>query len=164
MKQAGLTVDDCAVAKAALQREKETGHPAAAIELEDGTIVTGKTTDLLGASAAVLLNTLKVLGGIDHEIHLVSPKAIEPIQRLKTDYLGSRNPRLHTDEILIALSTSAASDKNAELALAQLKKLRGLNAHSSVLLSSVDEKIFKRLGMYLTCEAKYESENRIYHR
>ena len=156
MKQAGLSLEDCAVASAALAREKETGHPAAAIELEDGTIVTGKTTDLLGASAAMLLNALKVLGGIDHELHL--------IQRLKTDYLGNRNPRLHTDEILIALSTSAASDKNAELALAQLKKLKGLHAHSSVLLSSVDEKIFKRLGIQLTCEAKYETENKIYHK
>lgn len=164
MKQAGLSLEDCGVAAAALKREQATGHPAAAIELEDGTIVTGKTTDLLGASAAVLLNTLKVLGGIDHEIHLVSPKAIEPIQRLKTNYLGSRNPRLHTDEILIALSTSAASDKNAELALAQLKKLRGLRAHSSVLLSSVDEKIFKRLGIQLTSEAKYETESKIYHK
>lgn len=164
MKQAGLSLDDYAVAAAALRREEETGHPAAAIELEDGTIVTGKTTDLLGASAAVLLNTLKVLGGIDHELHLVSPKAIEPIQTLKTDYLGSKNPRLHTDEILIALSTSAATDPNAKLALAQLKKLQGLDAHSSVLLSSVDEKIFKRLGMHLTCEPKYESENRIYHK
>ena len=164
MKQAGLSLEDCEVAKAALQREQQTGHPAAAIELEDGTIVTGKTTDLLGASAAVLLNTLKILGGIDHELHLVSPKAIEPIQRLKTNYLGSKNPRLHTDEILIALSTSAASDKNAELALAQLKKLKGLNAHSSVLLSSVDERVFKSLGMHLTCEAKYESEKQIYHK
>lgn len=164
MKQAGLSVDNRAVVDAALKREEETGHPVAAIELEDGTIVTGKTTDLLGASAAVLLNALKVLGGIDHEIHLVSPKAIEPIQRLKTNYLGSKNPRLHTDEILIALSTSAASDKNAELAMAQIKKLQGLEAHSSVLLSSVDEKIFKRLGIRLTCEAKYESENHIYHK
>ncbi len=164
MKQAGLSTEDCAVAAAACAREKETGHPAAAIELEDGRIVTGKTTDLLGASAAVLLNTLKVLAGIDHEVHLISPKAIEPIQTLKTDYLGSHNPRLHTDEILIALSTSAASDPNAKLALSQLKKLQGLDAHSSVLLSSVDEKTFKRLGIHLTCEAKYESENRIYHR
>ena len=164
MKQAGLSLEDCEVVAAALEREKETGHPAVAIELEDGRIVTGKTTDLLGASAAVLLNTLKVLGGIDHEIHLVSPKAIEPIQRLKTDYLGNQNPRLHTDEILIALSTSAASDKNAELALAQMKKLQGLRAHSSVLLSSVDEKIFKRLGIQLTSEAKYESEHKIYHK
>lgn len=164
MKQAGLSVEDCKVASAALKREKESGHPAAAIELEDGRIITGKTTDLLGASAAVLLNALKVLGGIDHEVHLVSPKSIEPIQRLKTNYLGNKNPRLHTDEILIALSTSAASDKNAELAMSQLKKLKGLNAHSSVLLSSVDEKMFKRLGIYLTCEAKYEVENKIYHK
>lgn len=164
MKQAGLSVTDRKVANAALQREAQTGHPAAAIELEDGTIVTGKTTDLLGAAAAALLNALKVLGGIDHEIHLVSPKAIEPIQRLKTQYLGSQNPRLHTDEILIALSISAATDKNAELAMAQLPKLKGMEVHSSVLLSSVDEKILKRLGMHLTCEAKYESEGKIYHK
>ena len=164
MKKAGLSLEDCKVAAAALAREKETGHPAAAIELEDGTIITGKTSDLLGASAAVLLNTLKVLGGLDHELHLVSPKAIEPIQRLKTEYLGNHNPRLHTDEILIALSTSAATDRNAETALAQLKKLKGLRAHSSVLLSSVDEKIFKRLGIQLTSEPKYESENQLYHK
>ncbi|MBQ9928779.1 MAG: DUF1846 domain-containing protein [Lachnospiraceae bacterium] len=164
MKQAGLTVDNRQVVGAALEREKETGHPAAAIELEDGTLVTGKTTDLLGASAAVLLNALKVLGDIDHELHLVSPKAIEPIQRLKINYLGSKNPRLHTDEILIALSTSAATDKNAELAMKQIKKLRGAQAHSSVLLSSVDEKIFSRLGIHLTCEAKYETENHLYHK
>lgn len=164
MKQAGLTTENRGVVGAALLREEATGHPAVAIELEDGTIVTGKTTDLLGAAAAALLNTLKVLGGIDHELHLVSPKAIEPIQRLKTNFLGSKNPRLHTDEILIALSTSAASDKNAEFAMNQIKKLRGLEAHSSVLLSSVDEKIFKRLGIHLTCEAKYESENHLYHK
>lgn len=164
MKQAGLTTENRGVVGAALLREETTGHPAVAIELEDGTIVTGKTTDLLGAAAAALLNTLKVLGGIDHELHLVSPKAIEPIQRLKTNFLGSKNPRLHTDEILIALSTSAASDKNAEFAMNQIKKLRGLEAHSSVLLSSVDEKIFKRLGIHLTCEAKYESENHLYHK
>ncbi len=110
------------------------------------------------------MNALKVLGGIDHERHLVSPTAIEPIQRLKTEYLGSRNPRLHTDEILIALSTSAASDKQAELALTQIPKLKGCEAHSSVLLSSVDEQIFKRLGIHLTCEPKYESNNKKYHR
>ncbi len=164
MKQAGLSVSDRKVANEALKRETQTGHPAVAIELEDGTLVTGKTTDLLGAAAAALLNALKVLGGIDHEIHLVSPKAIEPIQRLKTQYLGSQNPRLHTDEILIALSISAATDKNAELAMAQLPKLKGTEIHSSVLLSSVDEKILKRLGMHLTCEAKYESEGKIYHK
>lgn len=164
MKQAGLSVENRAVVNAALQREEETGHPAMAIQLDDGTLVTGKTTDLLGAASAALLNSIKMLGGIDHELHLVSPKAIEPIQRLKTDYLGSRNPRLHTDEILIALSTSAASDPNADLAMAQIPKLKGLEAHSSVLLSSVDEQVFKRLGIHLTCEAKYETENRVYHK
>ncbi|MDD6201524.1 MAG: DUF1846 domain-containing protein [Lachnospiraceae bacterium] len=164
MKQAYITVEDRSVVNAALDREAATGHPAVAIELPDGTLVTGKTTPLLGASAAALLNSLKVLGNIDHEIHLVSPKSIEPIQRLKTDYLGSQNPRLHTDEILIALSTSAASDKNAESALTQIPKLKGCEAHSSVLLSSVDEQIFKRLGLHLTCEPKYESKNRKYHK
>ena len=164
MKQAGLSVENRAVVNAALKREEETGHPAMAIELDDGTIVTGKTTDLLGAASAALLNTIKVLGGIDHDLHLVSPDAIAPIQRLKTDYLGSRNPRLHTDEILIALSASAASDSDAELAMGQIPKLKGLEAHSSVLLSSVDEQIFKRLGLHLTSEAKYETENRVYHK
>ncbi len=164
MKQAGLSVENRAVVNAALKREEETGHPAMAIQLDDGTIVTGKTSDLLGAASATLLNTLKVLGGIDHDLHLVSPDAIAPIQRLKTDYLGSRNPRLHTDEILIALSASAASDSNAELAMVQIPKLQGLEAHSSVLLSSVDEQVFKRLGIHLTSEAKYETENRVYHK
>ena len=164
MKQAGLSVENRAVVNAALQREEATGHPAMAIQLDDGTLITGKTTDLLGAASAALLNAIKALGGIDHELHLVSPKAIEPIQRLKTDYLGSRNPRLHTDEILIALSTSAASDVNADLAMKQIPKLKGLEAHSSVLLSSVDEQMFKRLGLHLTCEAKYETENRVYHK
>ena len=111
-----------------------------------------------------MLNTLKVLGGIDHELHLVSPCAIEPIQALKTKYLGSKNPRLHTDEILIALSISAATDENASLALAQIPKLKNCEAHSSVLLSSVDEQTFKRLGLRLTCEPKYESEEKIYHK
>ena len=164
MRQAGLSVENRAVVNAALKREEDTGHPAMAIQLDDGTLITGKTTDLLGAASAALLNALKVLGGIEHELHLVSPKAIEPIQRLKTNYLGSRNPRLHTDEILIALSTSAASDANAELAMEQIPKLKGLEAHSSVLLSSVDEQVFKRLGIHLTCDGKYETENRVYHK
>ena len=164
MKQAGLTVEDRKVVGEALKREESTGHPAASIELPDGTIVTGKTTDLLGASAAVLLNSLKVLAGIDHAIHLVSPTAIEPIQQLKTGYLGSKNPRLHTDEILIALSISAAMDEKARLALEQVPKLRGLEAHSSVLLSSVDEQTFKRLGLHLTCEPKYEESDKMYHK
>lgn len=164
MKQASLTAEDRKVVGAALNREIETSHPAAAIELPDGTIVTGKTTDLLGASAAALLNAVKELAGLDHKLHLVSPEAIEPIQKLKTEYLGSHNPRLHTDEILIALSTSAASNPDAALALEQLSKLKGCDAHSSVMLSSVDENTFKKLGIHLTCEPKYESDNKKYHK
>ena len=164
MKQAHLTDEDRSVVGAALARESATGHPALAIELPDGTLITGKTSDLLGASAAALMNALKHLGGIDHSLHLISPNAIAPIQRLKTDYLGGRNPRLHTDEILIALSTSAATDKQADLALQQLPKLEGCEAHSTVLLSSVDEQIFKKLGVRLTCEPKYEADDRMYHK
>lgn len=152
MKQAAITVEDRKVISAAARRAEETGLPAVAIELADGTIITGKTSDLLGASAAALLNALKELAGIDDSIHMVSPESISPIQTLKTEYLGSQNPRLHTDEILIALSSSAASDANARLALTQLPLLKGCEVHSSVLLSSVDERTFKRLGMHLTCE------------
>ena len=164
MKQAAITQEQRKVVTAALKREEDTGHPAVAIELPDGKIITGKTSDLLGSSAAALMNALKELGGIDHDLHLISPSAIEPIQTLKTDYLGSKNPRLHTDEILIALSMCAANDSNAKLALLQIPKLKYCQAHSSVLLSSVDEKIFKKLGIHLTCEAKYELDNKIYHK
>ncbi|MDE7014846.1 MAG: DUF1846 domain-containing protein [Kineothrix sp.] len=162
MKQASISSEDRKVIPAAMMRQENTGHPAAAIQLPNGQVITGKTSDLLGASAAVLLNALKTLGGIDHNLHLVSRAAIEPIQTLKTDYLGSRNPRLHTDEILIALSISAATDNAARLALAQLPKLKGCEVHSTVILSSVDEKIFKKLGMHLTCEPTYET-NRMFH-
>ena len=164
MKQAAITQEQRKVVTAALKREEDTGHPAVAIELPDGKIITGKTSDLLGSSAVALMNALKELGGIDHDLHLISPSAIEPIQTLKTDYLGSKNPRLHTDEILIALSMCAANDSNAKLALLQIPKLKYCQAHSSVLLSSVDEKIFKKLGIHLTCEAKYELDNKIYHK
>jgi uncharacterized protein (UPF0371 family) len=165
MKQAGITTADRAVVAAATAREEATGgHPAAAIELADGQIITGRTSDLLGATAAALINALKVLGDIPHEQRLISPEAIAPIQRLKTQYLGSRNPRLHTDEILIALSTSAANNALAEQALKQLPKLSGCEAHSTVLLSAVDESIMKRLGLHLTCEARYETSDRKYHK
>lgn len=158
MNQAHITINDRKVVQAALNREAETNAPAAALELEDGTIITGKTTPLLGASSALLLNALKVLAGLDDDLHLISPSAIEPIQRLKTEYLGSKNPRLHTDEVLIALSTSAASDKNAQLALEQIPNLKGCQAHSSVMLSTVDIKQFKKLGIQLTSEAKSENK------
>ena len=163
MNQMNLTAEDRAIIGAALEREEATGHPATAIELPDGRIITGKTTDLLGASAAALMNALKELAGIDHDLHLISREALEPIQTVKTKYLGGNNPRLHTDEVLIALSVSAASDGDARKALEQVPKLRGCEVHSSVLLSSVDEKIFKKLGMNLTCEPKYETDKK-YHK
>lgn len=158
MNQAGITVHDRPVVDAALEKAKETGAPAAALELPDGQIVTGKTSDLLGASAALLLNALKELAGISHDCHVISPSAIEPIQKLKVNYLGSRNPRLHTDEVLIALSVSAATDKNAQLALEQLPKLKGCQLHTSVMLSSVDITIFKKLFIQATFEPKYEKK------
>lgn len=156
MRKAGVDVSQRKVAQAAMARDAETGMPAAAIELPDGTIVTGKTSNLLGAASAVLMNALKALGGIRDELHLISPVAIDPIQHLKVDHLGNRNPRLHTDEVLIALSISAATNPLAELAMEQLSKLRGCDVHSSVILSPVDEKTFKRLGMNLTCEPRYQ--------
>lgn len=162
MKKAHITVDERRVVKAALERAAETGGPAAALELPDGQIITGKTSPLLGASAAVLLNALKTLAQLNDDLHLISPSVIEPIQTLKTAYLGSKNPRLHTDEILIALSICAATDENAKLALEQLPKLNGCQAHTSVLLSSVDIKQFKRLNVHLTSEPIYENK-RIYH-
>ena len=153
---AGITVTDRKVVIKALERAKETDGPAAALELRDGRIITGKTTNLLGASAALLLNVLKVLAGIDHETHIISPESIEPIQKLKVDYLKSKNPRLHTDEVLIALSASAATNPQARLALSQLPELAGCQAHTSVMLSDVDIKIFKKLEVQLTSEAVYE--------
>lgn len=158
MNQAGITVHDRPVVDAALACAERTGGPAAALELPDGRIITGKTSKLLGASAALLLNALKELAGIDHEKHVISPDAIEPIQKLKVNYLGSKNPRLHTDEVLIALSVSAAMDKYAQLALEQLPKLKGCQAHTSVMVSSVDMKQFKKLSIQATFEAKYEKK------
>lgn len=152
MKQAKITTDDRKVTVAAKKREQMLGVPTAAIELSDGTIITSKTSDLLGASAALLLNALKHLGGVDHDTHLISPLAIEPIQELKTKYLGGKNPRLHTDEVLIALSISALTDENAKKALEQIPKLKECQVHTSVMLSEVDIKTFKKLGVNLTSE------------
>ena len=162
MKQTGVTTANRPVVHAALLKAEVTGAPAAAIELPDGRIVTGKTSELLGASAAVLLNAVKTLGDIPDEIKLISPTVIEPVQALKINYLGSKNPRLHTDEILIALSMNAASDPNAAKALEQLKKLRGCQAHTSVMLSEVDIRILNKLGLQLTSEPRYENK-KIYH-
>lgn len=159
MNQAGVTVHDRPVVDAALARAKETGGPAAALQLHDGRMITGKTSSLLGASAALLLNALKELAGIDHHCHVISPEAIEPIQKLKTQYLGSKNPRLHTDEVLIALSVSAATDPLAQRALDQLPNLKGCQVHTSVMVGTVDAKQFKKLSIQATFEPKYEKNS-----
>ncbi len=156
LKQANVTIDERKVVGAALEREKETNAPAAAMELPDGTILTGRTSNLLGASSALLLNALKYFGGISDDVLLMSPHVIEPIQNLKVQHLGNNNPRLHTDETLLALSICANTDPNAKKAMEQISKLRGCEVHSTVILSAVDERIFKRLGVNLTCEPKYQ--------
>ncbi len=163
MHQLDLSPDDRAVRAAALAVQERTSAPGVAIQLDDGQIITGKTTALLGASSAALLNALKVLGNIHDDILLLSPVIIEPIQDLKVNHLGNSNPRLHTDEILIALSICAATNPTAELAMQQLSKLNHCEAHSTVLLSQVDEKVFKTLGINLTSEPTYQSK-KLYHK
>ena len=155
MRKANVTPEERTTVAPALEREAQTGDAAAAMELPDGTIVTGRTSDLLGASSALLLNALKILSNLPDDMHLMSPVVLDPIQHLKVAHLGNRNPRLHTDETLIALSICAATNPLAELAMEQLSKLKGCEVHSSVILSPVDEKVFKRLGVNLTCEPKY---------
>jgi uncharacterized protein (UPF0371 family) len=157
LNQAHADVNERKVVPASLEKSQETGAPAAAMELPDGRMVYGKTSELLGASSALLLNALKMLGGIDHEHKVISPEAIRPIQELKTRYLGSKNPRLHSDETLIALSVSAATSKEARCALEQLPKLKNCPAHTSVMLSPVDIREFRQLGIDLTCEPKSEN-------
>ena len=156
MKQENIVAADRTTVSPALVRAEATGAPAAAMELPDGRVITGKTGDLLGSSAALLLNALKELSGIDHDVHVLSPESIAPIQTLKTKYLGSKNPRLHTDEVLIALSATAAQSEDAQKALSCLPQLKGCQVHSSVMLSDVDRKMFQRLGCDLTCEPKFQ--------
>ena len=152
MKQEKISTDDRKVTVACRQRAEKLGVPTAAIELPGQRIITSKTSDFLGASAALLLNALKDLAGIDHSVKLIKPEAIAPIQDLKVRYLGGRNPRLHTDEVLIALSLAACTDDNAKYAMEQLPNLKGCQVHTSVMLSEVDVKIFKKLGVDLTSE------------
>ena len=154
MQKSGVSVADRKPVAPALDKERSTDAPAFAIELENGEIVTGKTGELLGASAACLLNALKVLGGIDDNIQLISPTIIEPIQKLKVNHMGAVNPRLHTDEILMALAICAVSDPMAKLAVEQLGKLRNCQAHSTVVLSHIDLKTLKSLGLHVTFEPK----------
>ncbi len=163
MHQMGISPDDRLVVAAARAREAETGAPALAIELPNGSIITGKTSDLLGPSAAVIMNALKALGSIEKKAHLISPTVIEPIQSLKCDYLGNHNPRLHSDEVLVALSICAATNEDAARAMAQLPLLKGCEAHSTVILPQVDDNIFRRLKVNLTCDARYQT-HKLYHK
>ena len=156
MRKVGVEPTIRRVVAPALERAAENDMPAAAMELPDGTIVTGRTSDMLGASSALLLNALKKLAGLPDELHLISPVVLDPIQHLKVNHLGNRNPRLHTDETLIALSICAATNPMAEMAMQQLSALRGCDVHSTVMLSMVDENTFKRLGVNLTCEPTYK--------
>ena len=163
MKQLNLDDGIRPVIAAARARAQETEQPALAIELPGGEIVTGKTTDLLGPSAAAILNAVKKLGGIEKKVHLIPPEVIEPVQELKCKYLGNHNPRLHSDEVLVALSVSAASDPNAALALSMLPRLKNCEAHSTVILSAVDDNTFRRLGLTLTCDPAYQT-HKLFHR
>ena len=164
MAKAGIKVEDRPVVAPARQRAEETGEPASAMQLHDGTIITGRTAPLLGCSAAMLLNALKHLAGIDDDIHLLSPESIEPIQTLKTKHLGSKNPRLHTDEVLIALSVSAAKDDNARKALEQIKELASCDVHTTTILGSVDEGIFRNLGVLVTSDPVFARKKALYQK
>ena len=162
-KQAHADPELRPVIAAAEAKAEETGEPAAAIQLPDGTVVTGKTSDLMGATSAALLDALKMLAGIDDAVHLITREAIEPIQALKTGHLGSRNPRLHSDEVLIALAISSATVPLATRALDNLDKLRDCEAHSSVILTAADSGTYSKLGLRLTCTPRYQG-SQLYHK
>ena len=163
MQQAQVTPALCPAVQAALDRAAATGAPAGAMQLPDGRLVTGKTSSLLGPSAAMLLNAVKLLAGIDDGLNLLPPSIIAPISDMKTKHLGHRNPRLHSDEVLIALSISAVTNPLAERVLAQLDALRGSEAHFSVILSEEDANLYRRLGIHVSSEPKYEIP-RLYHK
>jgi uncharacterized protein (UPF0371 family) len=163
MKTAGITTELRPCINAAKELAQKTCQPAVALQLDDGRMITGKTSKLLGATSAMLLNALKALGNIDNDLHLIPPEVIEPIQDLKVNHLGNHNPRLHTDEVLVALSVSAANNEIAEIAMQQLEKLKGCDAHSTVILSPVDENILKKLGIHLTCEPEYQTK-KLFHK
>ena len=163
MKQTGISLDERPVIAAAVRRAEETGEPAVAIEVGENALVTGKTSTLMGASASAMLNALKKLAGINDNIHLISPAVIEPVQELKVKYMGNTNPRLHVDEVLIALSVSAATNPLAQLALQQIPKLRGMEAHATVILTGRDENVFKKFGINITCEPQYQTK-KLYHK
>ena len=164
MKKSKIDISERPVVMAANLNAEKTGAPAAAMEMADGTILTGRTSELLGASSALLLNALKRLAGIEDSIKLISPALINPIMEMKIDHLGSDNTSLlHLNELLIALAIAGVTDPNAKAAIDQLEHLRGLEVHSSVILSQIDSGVFKKLGVNLTCEPQYGS-NKLYHK
>ena len=161
-----LSIDVTAKRKcvvAAIAKAVETDAPTAAIELNDGRIVTGKTSSLLGPSSAAVLNALKMLAGINKDVDVISPEILEPIQKLKTEFLGNHNPRLHIEEVLIALSVSAVKSPTARRAMEALEQLRNTEVHSTVILSQADAQTFRKLGMNLSCEPKYQTK-KLYHK
>lgn len=162
MTQSGINAKQRKCIQMALEKAQETGAPAAAIELKDGRVVTGKTSSLLGASSAALINAVKAIAGIDKDVDIISHQVLEPVQKLKIENLGNHNPRLHTDEVLIALAITAATDDTAKKAMDALKELKGTELHSSVILSPVDTATFRKLGVNLTCEPVYQSK-KLYH-
>ncbi len=161
MKQAGINTDFRRTTVAAKERKEKSGSLSSAIELQDGTLISAEMSPLLGPSAALLLNALKHLAGIDHNVKLIPQEMIEPIQKTKVQYLHGRNPRLHTDEVLVALSMLSISDENCRRALEVLPQLKGCQVHSTVMLSEVDRKIFKRLGIDLTCDPFIKKPSKI---
>ena len=163
MEEAGIRETDRVAVPAARAVAERTGRPATAIRLPDGHIVTGKTTDLLGSSSAALLNALKYITGIPDSVDLISPEVIRPIMHLKAEHLGSRNPRMHTDELLLALSICAVTDRYASLAMESLAGLEGCEVHSTVILAHADEKLFGKLGAYVTCDPVYEQKTLYHH-
>ena len=163
MQQAHVSPEQCPAVVASLKKAEETGTVSGALTLPDGTVVTGKTSSLLGASAALLLNALKYLAGIDHKLELIPASVIAPISKTKIEYLGHHNPRLHSDEVLLALSISGLSNPLAAMVQAQLKNLKGCDAHFSVIISEEDVKLYKRLGINVSCEPKYEIK-KLYHK
>ena len=163
MQQAGVSPEQCPSVVASLKKAEESGTVAGALTLPDGTVVTGKTSSLLGASAALLLNALKHLAGIDHKLELIPSSVIEPISKMKLEYLGHHNPRLHSDEVLLALAISGLTNPLAAMVQTQLKNLRGCDAHFSVIISEEDIKLYKRLGINVSCEPKYEIK-KLYHK
>jgi uncharacterized protein (UPF0371 family) len=163
MNEVGVVPSDRDVTLRAANKAHETGEPAMALQLPDGRIETGRTSSLFGPSAATIINAIKALAGIDKETKLIDPEYVMPIQQLKVNNLGNRNPRLHSDEVLIALAIVAKTNQAAAKAMEQLVNLKGSEAHSTVILPLEDANVFRKLGVNVTSEPVYH-QKRLYHK